>query len=134
MFKASPHDIPEDPDIPTRPGWEGMHVWWLVDRDRGGSETAVFIISEFPPARSHELHRHPHAEEFFYILDGSGLHMTEQGPVRVSSGDVVFIPMNEWHGFTNDSGEPVRALTVISGVTKYSDAGYEVHSATSAAG
>jgi quercetin dioxygenase-like cupin family protein len=132
MFKASRANTPEDPDVPTRPGWEGMHVWWLVDRDRGGSETALFNFSEFPPQRSHELHRHRHAEEFLYFLEGSGLHMTEDGPIRVTAGEVVFIPKNEWHGFVNDTDGPVKVVSFFSGVAKYTDAGYEVHPGTPA--
>jgi quercetin dioxygenase-like cupin family protein len=127
MLKASPRDTAEDPEVPTRPGWEGMHVWWLVDADRGQAETAVFNVSEFPPHRSHHLHRHPHAEEFLYVLEGSGLHETENGPVRVVAGEVVFIPKNEWHGFTNDTDQLVRVATCIAGVARYASAGYEVH-------
>lgn len=124
---ASPGDTPEDPDIPTRPGWEGMHVWWLVDRDHGGAETALLTVTEFPAGRSHELHRHPNAEEFLYILEGAGLHVTEAGSVRHEEGQVVFVSRNEWHGFTNDGDRPVKLVSVISGVATYDDAGYEVH-------
>jgi quercetin dioxygenase-like cupin family protein len=127
VFKASPDNTPEDSDILTRPGWGGLHVWWLVDRDHGGSESTVINVSEFPPQRSHEVHRHPHAEEFLYILEGSGLHDTDEGSVRMTAGEVVFIPRNEWHGFTNDTDEPVKVLSVFGGVSKYADGGYEVH-------
>jgi quercetin dioxygenase-like cupin family protein len=77
MYKTSRAQTPEDPAIPARPGWEGMHVHWLADRGHGGTETTVFNVTEFPPNRSHEVHRHPHAEEYFFVLEGSGQHLTD---------------------------------------------------------
>jgi quercetin dioxygenase-like cupin family protein len=126
MYKTSRTETPHDRTIPERPGWEGMFVHWLADRDNGGTQTTVFNITEFPPNRSHEVHRHEHAEEYFFVLEGSGLHLTDGEPVRLSKGDLVFIPKGEWHGFANDTDEPTLAVTVMGGVSHYSDAGYEV--------
>jgi hypothetical protein len=39
MYKTSRAQTPFDPFIPQRPGWEGMHVHWLADRDHGSTET-----------------------------------------------------------------------------------------------
>jgi quercetin dioxygenase-like cupin family protein len=127
MYKTSRRETPFDPSIPQKPGWEGMQVHWLADRDHGRTETTVFNVTEFPPNRWHELHRHPGAEEYFYVLEGSGLHLTDGEPIRLVEGDVVFVPRNEWHGFANDTDEPALAITVLGGVAHYSDAGYEVH-------
>ena len=102
-----------------------MH--WLADHDHGETKTTVFNVTEFPPQRWHELHRHPNAEEFFFLLRGSGLHLTEGEPVRLEPGDLVFVPTGEWHGFANDTGDPAVAITVLGGVAHYSDAGYEIH-------
>jgi quercetin dioxygenase-like cupin family protein len=126
MFKTSQRETAEDPDIPTRPGWEGMHVHWLATRDHGGTETTVFNVTEFPPNRAHEVHRHPHAEEYFFVLEGSGQHLTEGDPVPLEAGDLVFIPKGEWHGFANDTDRPTTVVTVIGGVSHYDDAGYDV--------
>lgn len=49
MFKTSRAQTPFDPTIPERPGWEGMFVHWLADRDHGGTRTTVFNVTEFPP-------------------------------------------------------------------------------------
>lgn len=129
MYKTSRQETPFDPTIPARPGWEGMFVHWLADRDQGGTETTVFNVTEFPPNRSHELHRHPTAEEYFFVLEGAGVHLTEGEPVPVGVGDLVFIPKGEWHGFANNTDRSTMVVTVIGGVAHYSDAGYEVHPA-----
>jgi quercetin dioxygenase-like cupin family protein len=127
MYKTSRSETPFDATIPQRPGWEGMHVHWLADRAHGATETTVFNVTEFPPNRAHELHRHPDAEEYFFVLEGAGLHLTEGDPVPLEVGDLVFIPRGEWHGFANNTGEPTLAITVMGGVAHYADAGYEVH-------
>jgi quercetin dioxygenase-like cupin family protein len=103
-----------------------MFVHWLADRDHGATQTTVFNVTEFPPNRSHEVHRHAHAEEYFFVLEGSGVHLTDGEPIRVHKGDLVFIPKGEWHGFANDTSEPTLSVTVMGGVAHYSDAGYEV--------
>jgi len=126
MYKTSRAETPFDPSIPERPGWEGMQVHWLADRDHGGTRTTVFNVTEFPPKRSHEVHRHANAEEYFFVLKGSGLHLTDSEPVPLRQGDLVFVPRGEWHGFANDTDQPAVAVTVMGGVAHYSDAGYEV--------
>jgi quercetin dioxygenase-like cupin family protein len=126
MFKTSRNDTTEDPEVSTRPGWEGMHVWWLIEHQHGGSQLAVVNVTEFPPGKSHEIHRHSNAEEFFYVLQGAGLHLTDKEQVRLNAGEIVYISMNEWHGFTNDTDKPTIAITIFAGVSSYQNAGYEV--------
>ena len=108
MEIRSTQNTAEDPEIPARPGWEGMHVWWLVNRANAGSDTLVVNETVIPANKWHEVHRHPHAEEALYVLEGSGLHLTEDGSHRLTQGDVVFIPRNEWHGLANDTDEPAE--------------------------
>ena len=103
---------------------ELFHREWI---DHGGTETAVFNVTEFPPGRAHELHRHARAEEYFYVLKGRGLHLTESAPVELEPGDLVLIPKAEWHGFANNTHEPTLVVTVLGGVADYQAAGYEVH-------
>jgi hypothetical protein len=55
MHKTSRRETPFDPSIPAGPGWEGMRVHWLADRDHGRTETTVFNVTEFPPKRWHEF-------------------------------------------------------------------------------
>jgi quercetin dioxygenase-like cupin family protein len=125
LFSAS--TTAEDPTVAGRPGWEGLHVWWLVDRESCGASGLVVNQTIFPPQKWHSLHRHPHAEEALYIVSGSGLHLSEGEPVRQRAGDVVYIPAGEWHGFANDTDEPTTVIAFFGGVGAYADAGYEEH-------
>jgi quercetin dioxygenase-like cupin family protein len=72
------------------------------------------------------VHRHPSAEEFLFVLEGSGLHLSERDPVPLAAGEVAYIPKGEWHGFANDSEAPTTVVTVFAGINSYEDAGYEV--------
>ncbi len=127
MEKRSPDTVLEDLAAASRPGWEGLRVWWLVDGPSAGSRQLVFNTTTFPPGKWHELHRHPHAEEVLYIVSGAGLHLSEGDPVRQRAGEVVYIPAGEWHGFANDTDEPAVIVAVFGGVATYAEAGYEVH-------
>jgi quercetin dioxygenase-like cupin family protein len=126
LEKRSTLTTPEDPSVPLRPGWEGLHVWWLIDRNETRATGIVFNVTEFPPGKVHELHRHPNCEEALYVLKGAGLHLSEGEPVRQHEGEVVFIERGEWHGFTNDTDQPTTVLAVFGGVGTYEEAGYEV--------
>lgn len=127
MYKTSRAETPFDPTIPERPGWEGMYVHWLADRDHGHTATAVFNVTQFPPKRSHELHRHPDAEEYFFVLEGPRLHLTDGDHVELQPGDLVFIPKAEWPRMTRllimgGTGVLGRALLPLAEA-----AGHEVH-------
>ena len=127
MEKRSTQTVAEDPTVAGRPGWEGLHVWWLVASRETGARRIVFNVTEFPAGKVHEIHRHPGSEEALYILRGSGLHLSESEPVRQNEGEVVFIEQGEWHGFMNDSDAPTTVIAVFGGVGSYEEAGYEVH-------
>ncbi len=127
MEIRSTRNTNEDPEIPARPGWEGMHVWWLVTGGEAGSKKLVVNETIIPPNKWHEVHRHPHAEEAMYVLEGSGLHLTETGSHRLDQGDVVYASSDEWHGFANDTDQTVRVVGIFAGVNSYADAGYEIH-------
>jgi quercetin dioxygenase-like cupin family protein len=129
MEKRSIRTTPEDPTVAGRPGWEGLHVWWLVDRDETGASGVVFNVTQFPAGKVHTLHRHPSCEEVLYVLEGAGLHLSEGDPVRQEAGDVVYIPRGEWHGFANDGAAPTTVIAVFAGVGSYAEAGYEEYPA-----
>jgi len=124
MQIVSRRTVAEDPEIPTKPGWEGMHLWWLIGRGTVGSEAGVVCSVDFPPTKGHDLHLHPNADEIFIVVKGGGSHLTAHGPVPVVEGDVVFIPAGELHGFRNDREETCVAMAFYGGIGEYAEAGY----------
>lgn len=105
---------------------------WLVGGSAAKSAALVVGQSTFVPDGAHLLHRHDHGDEFFYVFDGQGAHLVEGGELAMQTGDVVFAPRGEWHGFRNTRDRPVRAIFGYFGVTSLDEAGYEVHPAVAA--
>lgn len=75
----------------------------------------------------HEHHRHPRGDEFLYILEGGGEHLTPDGTaISLSAGEIAYIPANEYHGFKNKDGVLTRTLFGYFGPATLGEAGYEV--------
>jgi quercetin dioxygenase-like cupin family protein len=109
-------------------GFTDMRVRWLVDAATTGSTALVVATSAFAPDGHHELHRHPYAEEFFLVVEGSGEHLTADGEVRMGPGDLVVVPAGDWHGYRTDPGITTRTVYGYLGAASLGDAGYEVRS------
>jgi quercetin dioxygenase-like cupin family protein len=123
MEQAIDHPF-HDPDQ----GFRHLSARWLVDGEERGSEQLVLGQSTFEAARgAHELHRHPHAAEFLYLLEGDGVHVTEDGhELPIAPGDVTLVPAGEWHGFRNHGSATARAIFGYFGVNSLEAAGYEL--------
>jgi len=100
---------------------------WLVSAGASKSSSLVIGQSTFVRDAAHLLHKHDHADEFFYVFEGEGAHLVAGGEIPMKTGDVVFAPRGEWHGFRNKNDRPVRAIFGYFGVAVLEDAGYEVH-------
>jgi mannose-6-phosphate isomerase-like protein (cupin superfamily) len=108
-------------------GFLHVSARWLVTAESATSRALVVGQSSFAIGGAHLLHRHAHAEEFFYVFGGRGVHLIEGGAVPMRVGDIVHVPRNEWHGFRNTGSTPVRAVFGYLGVNTVDAAGYEVH-------
>ncbi|MFD0272950.1 cupin domain-containing protein [Kitasatospora sp. NPDC127111] len=111
-------------------GSAGMDVHWLATEETVGARRVTVASSVFATDGSHDLHRHPHADEFFLVLAGGGRHLTAAGEVVVREGDLVFVPAGEWHGFRTGPGRPTIALYGYLGAPSLARAGYQVHPTT----
>jgi quercetin dioxygenase-like cupin family protein len=107
-------------------GFIDMGVHWLATTQTVGTRSVVVATSTFTPGGSHQLHRHPHADEFFLVLRGGGEHLTKEGPVRLNPGDMAYIPAGEWHGFRTDPGVTTRTVYGYLGAGSLAQAGYEL--------
>lgn len=107
-------------------GFVDMGVRWLATADTVGSRSLVVATSTFVPGGSHELHRHPDADEFFLVVSGTGEHLTQDGSVRLAAGDLAFIPAGEWHGFRTDPEITTRTVYGYLGAGSLAQAGYDL--------
>jgi quercetin dioxygenase-like cupin family protein len=123
-------NIPQVEDHPfhmPEQGFYHLSARWLVDGGIGAEALVVGQSTFTQQGSAHELHRHDHAEEFFFLLEGHGHHLTEEAAHPMTQGDIVFVPQQEWHGFRNTGSGPVRAIFGYFGVNSLETSGYELH-------
>ncbi len=110
-------------------GFAGMGVHWLATGATVGSRQLALATSTFTPGGSHDLHRHPDADEFFLVLAGGGDHLTDTGRVRLAQGDLAYVPAGEWHGFRTRRDVTTVALYGYLGAAGLAQAGYQIKEA-----
>jgi quercetin dioxygenase-like cupin family protein len=129
VAKASLAELQGDAALDEEAGFIGLGVYWLATRDTVGTKDFLLGASTFEPGGLHEHHRHPRGDEFLYILEGGGDHLTPDGAIPLSAGEIAYIPANEYHGFRNQEGVLTRTLFGYFGSATLEDAGYEVREA-----
>lgn len=127
MEVRSRDTVDEDVAGASRPDTLGTHTWWLLTASTVGATNLVLNIGVLPPGTAHQLHRHAHAEQALLVVSGHGVHLRHQEePIAAGSGDAIYIPANEWHGFANPFDEPVTIASIYGGVGRREAAGYEL--------
>jgi quercetin dioxygenase-like cupin family protein len=58
------------------------------------------------------LHTHPHEHEVF-VLNGTGIAISDAGETPISPESIAFVPGNENHCFKNTGKETLRFICVI---------------------
>ena len=68
------------------------------------------------PGQGVPPHTHTHEDEFFCILDGElTCHMDGMpAPVTLRAGDLLFLPRNRMHGFTNATSKEARMMVTVT--------------------
>jgi len=81
--------------------------WHLV------KDAALSVIEErMPPASFEELHSHPSAQQFFFILSGEVTMELECEEIRLHAGEGLHIPPRVRHRIRNQSREAARFLVI----------------------
>ena len=77
--------------------------------DHGAS--ASFFVVTSAPGKGAQKHRHPY-EEIFVILEGP-IEVIVDGELQlVGGGNIVIIPANSWHEFTNRSDHAALMVNI----------------------
>ncbi len=77
----------------------------------GAAAPANFMIYDIPPGASEGVHLHnlsdpalgPY-EEYYYIVEGTGVMTIDGEEFPVTAGDHVFAPLDSWRGIANKGG------------------------------
>jgi quercetin dioxygenase-like cupin family protein len=105
-------------------GFHGMRTRWLIDADATPSDSLMVGRVTYSPGGVHALHKHPDADEFFFLVDGRGTHFGVAGEeIPAGPGEIAAMRADEWHGFRNEGGELV-AIFGFLGAPNFASAGY----------
>ena len=127
-YRTRLDEVPLVPGLRRDEGWVDMQVQFLLDKHTAGSEDFLLGWTVLPPGARHDRHRHHRADEFFIVLQGTGIAYTDLGREPAAKGDVVFTPRGHWHGFDNTGEEDVVLVWGWSGAGALEDTGYEAES------
>jgi oxalate decarboxylase/phosphoglucose isomerase-like protein (cupin superfamily) len=124
--KVAATAVAVDTTLDPAEGWHELKVRWLVTRELMGSDSTVVGYSVFPPGAKHDLHRHPRAEEWEFVISGSGIKHVDGVDVPIAAGDLVFSGRGTFHGVANTSSETLTTLWGYTGAASLEEAGYEL--------
>lgn len=83
--------------------------WHLLKLD------ALSVIRErVPPGAAETRHRHAHARQFFYVLDGLAVLEVDGTRHMLGAGQGLHVPPGAAHRFGNESSADVHFLVVSS--------------------
>jgi quercetin dioxygenase-like cupin family protein len=128
-YKIDPAQFKPDRTLREDQGWHKMDVRWLVTEKTVGSEMTVVGRTILPPGigARHALHRHSNAEEWEYIILGTGIKHVGDDTFIVRAGELAFIPRNVYHGLENASeNDPLITLWGYSGASSLEKSGYRI--------
>jgi len=85
---------------------------------------ATLVAWRIDPGQVIRPHVHPHRQDTWTILAGSGRYLTDRtgGSQVITAGDVVPAEVGQVHGVVNEGGEPLLFISVVSPA----EAGYEL--------
>ena len=82
----------------------------LIGADHGGAGVCVIFV-DARPGDGPSLHKHPY-EELFIVLEGEATFVAGDDTIRVGAGDVVIVPPDTPHAFTNSGDGPLRQIDI----------------------
>jgi mannose-6-phosphate isomerase-like protein (cupin superfamily) len=86
---------------------DGCDGWHLL------KSAQLSVIEELvPPGAGEVLHRHTHARQFFFVLEGTATLEFEGRDVSFGAGQGVHVPPGTAHRFANRSASEVRFLVI----------------------
>ena len=77
---------------------------------RSGTQGGVVVLDQLQPGFTTGLHAHINADEFFYVISGTGTATIGEDEVSIGPGDFVFIPMAGSHRMSVADTGPMELL------------------------
>ena len=93
---------------------DGSTIRSLLDRTTAPVDHQSLAEATLEPGTATTRHYHRAAEEFYFLLEGSGEMEIDGERARVGAGDSILIPTGAWHKLTADADCGIRMLCCCS--------------------
>ena len=87
---------------------DGSTIRSILDRTNAPVLHQSLAEAQVPVGQSTQRHYHKISEEFYFILDGTGLMEIDSEQRQIGPGDAILIPPLAWHTITATT--PLRFL------------------------
>jgi len=102
---------------------DGSQIRSILDSTNAPVKNQSLAEASMPAGTATERHYHKDAEEFYFLLEGTGTMEVDGGVVNVGPGDAILIPPGSWHQIT--AHEPLRFLCCCAPPYRHEDTYFE---------
>lgn len=78
------------------------------------SEESTAFVLNFLPGQKLPAHKHPGAEVYLFVINGSGTIIIDGAETEVTASDIIYTSDEEEMAFTNSGSEPVSLYVVLN--------------------
>ena len=72
-YKTSLNEVPKVGGLKAKDGWVNMQVQFLINQKTCNSDKLLVGWTVLPPGAQHDRHRHFNCDEFWIVIEGSGV-------------------------------------------------------------
>ena len=98
---------------------DGSTIRSILDRTNAPVRNQSLAEAALPAGGATQRHCHKLSEEFYFILEGSGIMEIDGEKREVAPGDAILIPPGAWHQIT--AGESLRFLCCCAPAYSHDD-------------
>jgi len=102
---------------------DGSQIRSILDSTNAPVKNQSLAEASMPAGTATLRHYHKDAEEFYFLLDGTGTMEVDGEVVNVGPGDAILIPPGSWHQIT--AHEPLRFLCCCAPPYRHEDTYFE---------
>ncbi|MGB1130989.1 MAG: cupin domain-containing protein [Haloferula sp.] len=102
---------------------DGSTIRSILDSANAPVEKQSLAEATIPVGRETERHWHKESEEFYFILEGSGMMEIDGETRQVGVGDAILIPAGAWHQIK--AKEALRFLCCCAPPYRHDDTYFE---------
>ena len=78
-----------------------------------GTQGVVFVEDKMPPSSTSGIHVHLEADEFFYVLEGTGRIRLGTDEYDIGPGDTIFVPVGTDHKITSSEEYLLHVIFIV---------------------